>query len=65
MGSLVTALAGIAFVRLALRFHRGERTLGWQLGFYVVFLLCVIEKCWWRTAWSISRHCSISASCWW
>jgi PAS domain S-box-containing protein len=43
-GALVTALAVIAFVRLVLRFHRGERTLGWQLGFYVAFLFCVIEQ---------------------
>ena len=43
-GVLVTALGGFAFVRLALRFRRGERTLGWQLVFYVAFLLCVIEQ---------------------
>ncbi len=43
-GVLVIALAGFAFVRLALRFRRGERTLGWQLGFYVAFLFCVIEQ---------------------
>ena len=43
-GVLVIALSGFAFVRLALRFRRGERTLGWQLGFYLAFLFCVIEQ---------------------
>ena len=43
-GVLVTALSGFAFVRLALRFRRGERTLGWQLGFYLAFLFCVVEQ---------------------
>jgi PAS domain S-box-containing protein len=43
-GLLATGLAGIAFVRLAHRFGGGERTLGWQLGFYVIFVLCGIEE---------------------
>src|SRR5678810_657627 len=37
---LATGLAGIAFVRLARRYRGGERTLGWQIGFYVIFVLC-------------------------
>jgi PAS domain S-box-containing protein len=40
----VTGLAGIAFVRLTHRYRGGERILGWQLGFYVVFVLCGIEE---------------------
>jgi PAS domain S-box-containing protein len=43
-GFLATLLAGLAFVRLAGRYRRGERNLRWQLGFYVVFLLCAIEE---------------------
>ncbi len=43
-GIVVTALAAFAFIRLAVRYRRNERTLGWQLGFYAAFLFCVIEQ---------------------
>ena len=41
---LATGLAGVGFVRLAQRYRGGEHTLGWQLGFCLVFVLCGIEE---------------------
>jgi PAS domain S-box-containing protein len=43
-GLAAAGLAGVGFARLANRFHRGERDLGWQLGCYLIFLLCAVEE---------------------
>ena len=37
-------LSGVAFLRLAIRFGRGEKALRWQVVFFGVFLLCAINE---------------------
>lgn len=41
---MLVGLIGLAFVGLAQRVRRGERSLRWQLVFFLLFFVCVIDE---------------------